>query len=619
MLISELPLLPGEWIHWDWSKSNWDAMPDQTKQAYEVLTNQGLCSGFSREVWNDLISLLSFTLASADLEWDSTYGTDEECKITEALGVFTANAFNAVVLNLNQLGIFRWTWEGTNNLPGYLGTKYVRGYAEYGNDSDFVYGWYITELTDKFNKLVSVLENTADFSELDGPIKAELFNALEIFSGVSVHLLYETGSSSYLKTDFESAYVIAISKIEKAYSYHTGEIINRLPKRMNADAFGISDTASKIALAKRQDILSGESANTYSGSELTRLLYGQRLFYLKPIVVNYTPGFAVPYAPKFEHIKRAKTYDDVSLTSIRQAFWIDVAVKGVSHGVSELINGISHPITGTSKENSYIQNEMVLRDRTVIDGGVESSKSMQDSTLHCRCTWYLRRLIKASSYHENDISTRISTPIEKSDSSTSYQESEVASCGLSTYAKLLESFSENETEVFAAYGDPLNILDSLTRAYADGDIKSLSGKFLDSALDAKSYSAGEITDGIPEVFEYIENEQSCEDSDIVSGSSEAFLAYKLIEEKIYTELQGDQSAAFGGNYKSFTSIVCELEFESTKETWYDPVQNGNRLYIRSAYPQWQEGTNVHLDSGGVFYEPEQTGANVYIRSADSLG
>lgn len=68
-----------------------------------------------------------------------------------------------------------------------------------------------------------------------------------------------------------------------------------------------------------------------------------------------------------------------------------------------------------------------------------------------------------------------------------------------------------------------------------------------------------------------------------------------------------------------TKISASLSFwiPETEKEWYEPAQVGTNLYIRNAYPQWQEGSNVHLD-GGIYYEPEQMGTNVYIRSAENL-
>ena len=108
--------------------------------------------------------------------------------------------------------------------------------------------------------------------------------------------------------------------------------------------------------------------------------------------------------------------------------------------------------------------------------------------------------------------------------------------------------------------------------------------------------------------------------------------------KAVVDAKGMQVASYGGIIRTVNRAMAEavqiirlsarnlvqvvskavLSFPGEDIGWYDPVQNGTDVYIRSAYPQWQEGSEVHLDSGGVFYEAEQTGSDVYIRSVDSM-
>lgn len=77
------------------------------------------------------------------------------------------------------------------------------------------------------------------------------------------------------------------------------------------------------------------------------------------------------------------------------------------------------------------------------------------------------------------------------------------------------------------------------------------------------------------------------------------------------------SVSCSGGSKSNVKSVLSFYTPEPEQTWYDPEQTGTNIYIRNAYPQWQEDANVHLD-GGVFYQAEQTGTNIYIRSTESL-
>ena len=51
------------------------------------------------------------------------------------------------------------------------------------------------------------------------------------------------------------------------------------------------------------------------------------------------------------------------------------------------------------------------------------------------------------------------------------------------------------------------------------------------------------------------------------------------------------------------------------DVWYEVIQDGSNLYIRSVDSSWQDGKKAYIDLP-VFYEPKQNGGNLYIRSAD---
>lgn len=72
---------------------------------------------------------------------------------------------------------------------------------------------------------------------------------------------------------------------------------------------------------------------------------------------------------------------------------------------------------------------------------------------------------------------------------------------------------------------------------------------------------------------------------------------------------------------SKTTAAIFLHFEGSGpdvpvEKWYDPVQTGNDLYIRSAWLFWYDGDKGHIDTA-VWYEVIRKGNNLYIRSVDS--
>lgn len=68
--------------------------------------------------------------------------------------------------------------------------------------------------------------------------------------------------------------------------------------------------------------------------------------------------------------------------------------------------------------------------------------------------------------------------------------------------------------------------------------------------------------------------------------------------------------------KTTATIFLHFEGEEPGERWYEPVQTGSNLYIRSAWLFWNDGGKGHIDTD-VWYEVIREGSNLYIRSVDS--
>lgn len=164
-MIKTLSLSP-DFRKWSWEQSNGNATLEQMRESYGTLMDYGRCSEFSRHVWNDIVDMTANALSGAGVEWDSTYCTAEECKIATRHGVLMAYAWNSVTHNIKRLGFVAWKWARKGNYPGYLGRTPVYGFSTHGVDSDYLYAWYLFEITKKLNKLISVLQDEADFSEL---------------------------------------------------------------------------------------------------------------------------------------------------------------------------------------------------------------------------------------------------------------------------------------------------------------------------------------------------------------------------------------------------------------------------------------------------------------------
>ncbi|MBO5070812.1 MAG: hypothetical protein J6C37_10710 [Roseburia sp.] len=600
MHITTLPLLSSNQATWSWQST------DERKVAYDVLCNKGLCSQFQRTVWNSIVHYLNSTLSGSEIPWDETYGTFLECLFDTSdstSSAFTAAMFNTMVLNVNRLGIFRWNWERTNDLPGYLGRTYMRGYADYGKNSDFVYGWYIIELTEKLNKLISVLKNEADFSEFEHLTELLTYSPSEMFAAPGAFLKYVGKADSFTAAPLATAYALKISGIGTGSSYSDGELIIRPPARIEAAAAAVSKVNTKVALARRQDVQGNGYGESFSGSELTKLIYVQRLFHTEGIEAKYISELEAPRVAKLDYVGKPNSYEAAAITCIGHVLFMGAAAQGKSYDLAELRTADREVLSAAPKADSFAQSEMILRDKVLIES-TNTSKSYQDSYLERKFALYLRRSIKASSYQAGELNAKVALPVEKADYTLSYLGADVAACRVQALEKAIQSTSGHEADLYTAISSALNSY-PCAETQNESQLKTVLGEFFEADTKANSYAFGEITDGIPAPVCSTEKERSCNDSDLKRIPSKVLSFAEKAEGICQAKINAGNADALEGKYTSGSVIVCELELQSTiKEEWYDPVQTGSDLYIRSAYPQWQEDSNVHLDSSGVFYDTE---------------
>ena len=158
--MKKLPLISNDYALFDWQAN------ETTKRAYEALTSQGQCGDFAQSIWNDIVDKLHGALTEAELVWNNTYGEIDDIKMKSPLDILTANRFNAITYNIEQIINTSWKWSVDKITKGYLGRPRVYGYEQKGKDADIVYGWYLLELVRVLNVFLSILKNDANFGEL---------------------------------------------------------------------------------------------------------------------------------------------------------------------------------------------------------------------------------------------------------------------------------------------------------------------------------------------------------------------------------------------------------------------------------------------------------------------
>ena len=620
MEIQTLPLLPSDWVQWSWESSNGTATSLQKQTAYDALENKRLCELFLRFVWNDLVTLLSNTLEYAGITWDSTYGDVSSCHMSinqEGYVELTARAFNAMVLNINQLNIFRWTWERTNNLPGFLGRTYVKGFADCGGSSDLVYGWYIIELAERLNHLITILKNEADFSEFEPAVQG----VSEIHSSVAVPRAGVLDFAKGINAEYLAA-VVAVPIIEqssqvKGFSYHNGIIVPRKTRLMTALEKGNSQVSATTAKLKAEAMQSAAKASTISGSILTGMVF---IGYLRHDVPSVTQTKAILEASNIciiDTLKQAQS--EVLAKIVASSVWLmGTQVHGDSYASSDLIMLEGLQLGTMCYADSYSKPEISVMDKVLMTGA-KAAKSMQNSTLQYFVPRYIKKDIYAVTIPKAYVNIVTPFPVMTDSVVNSFTESK---CDIGPV--VLFEWTGKETSLTDAIVRAVQMLKM--EAVAGGEsiangteLIYCDGVRLDVQSEAKSMSQGTIQKGIPKIAEAAEKAQTTELGDLVA------LPKRSIKSVAFSCEIGDaEVVAAGAKFVSSacaagttTDCVLELEYNS-HSAWKDPVQNGGDVYIRNVYPQWQEGSNVHVDSSGEFYEPVQTDGNVYIRSNESM-
>lgn len=93
------------------------------------------------------------------------------------------------------------------------------GYSTHKADADFLYGWYIVELTAKLNRVIQVLKEEADFGEFGSIFKIEPIIDTDLFGAPAGILNYPGIVKSYAPVPLAKAGVIANIVQEYGESY----------------------------------------------------------------------------------------------------------------------------------------------------------------------------------------------------------------------------------------------------------------------------------------------------------------------------------------------------------------------------------------------------------------
>lgn len=157
-----------------WTASNGSATDDQTAVAGQALGNEGKCILFSYLVWNDMVDTLRKLQTALSIPWDEEYASYENTRMTKADSSLTAARFNSFRYNLDIIWHPGWPWALPScpswlqrNSRSFLAREDVRGYSQYKEQCDLVYGWYLLELVRKMNILIRLMRGDDIAVEMD--------------------------------------------------------------------------------------------------------------------------------------------------------------------------------------------------------------------------------------------------------------------------------------------------------------------------------------------------------------------------------------------------------------------------------------------------------------------
>lgn len=594
--MKELPLLSSDIALFDWDVSNGNATAEQTQTAYNALISQGQTAAFSQLVWNDLVDKLYNALTESGLSWNNYCGSAEDTKIDVQYGELTANRFNAVRYNIDSLINTNWKWSFDNNLKGYLGRQEVRGYSQYGLNGDFVYGWYIVELARVLNVFLNILKNEADFSEFVHQKSIETLLHAPLYAGLSAPFTYQKSILTTQNVDFYAGIAALLNSNSRILSGENAgvELVPTRPLyiRVGSKSLGHSEIQPKLS----GTLIHRQSSTTSVSATLKDAIYVGRMVHRQSSKTQYNAELLFTDVAEMLIRSVANSIEHAALQKNLSAF-MDASAILKSIGFATMTR----------------RSPMLLQ-------GFTLSETKENSVLGIVTPFYLITNEKSFSYH--DATTRVFRSAR-------------------FYSMVENSFSRFLAE---AVEFPATYFVSSERLFSKrfAELPVLEAKRMESGTIIQSRERVDYVPIIPFYMESKESAKSSEKADVISAmpklaeAGEIIFSQNLSElisrEPIKAEVKEIARSSKVANFvrrsvrkadvleviKSNVKAVLSFYSEEPEDGWYDPVQTGNSIYIRSIHPQWQDGNVVHVDSGGVFYDAEQTEISVYIRSVDGM-
>ena len=588
--MKNVPCLDSDFPLWSWEKHINDETSDlYVQNAYEAITTGGYLYKFKTNVWNSMVLLLQRAYKEGNLTWDDKYGDIDSMEIylAENDKILTAKRWNAIVHNISKEISTVWPWENEPTKRGYTGRRFMR-------TNDFLYGWYMEELYSEINRLIQICKGEADLAKLVTHSQSMTSVNANLTGAIAGMMGYAGNIKTLISAQLLGCPGGVITAHEKSSTLRRAILSKAMPGLMRSTCIEKTKTHANLYAAQAGNLLYQDSIKTNCHADLS----------------------AIPYVGKFSTNTIAKTLVYANLIGWRP---LRITGKLISRDTVHAVLKTALPYLLGAESISESQTQAILQ---AVEPQHLIAHNQSGSSVKAELQYNNASLLMALTGIETLLHARL------------------RACRSGPMYALIKSGSTHSAELSAA---PAVIAEATVQSTSSvsADLIGAAAEQMAASIQSTSCESADLTLATPAHMESLKISQSKEFAEltyakpvsVTSGTLESTIAHADLEEIPVRCMEGHEKSRSRINAQLVrrpartvsaleqSGTLCYANLTLYKEgtgAWRDPEQRGNNLRIWNAHPQWQEGTSVHLDSGGVYYEPEQTGSNVYIRSTDSM-
>ena len=618
----------------EWDKSNGVATAAQTRKAHTAASEQGQCADFSRYVWNDIVDTLGKLLADLGLSWDGRYTTQTGAKITALYGQLTAEKFNSVRHNIQVVAFTTWRWQFDYLKEGYTGRNDFRGVRVYGTNSDRVYGWYIIELVRKLNVAIELMRGTWPTEELDLVYTAASHSDAQMPVRPSVKLPAVGLSASKAAQALNVTGIAPLPAVAAEGSDGKGKLlaipIIGLPAKGTAE----SEAKSHLGLIPTRPMTAVLQAGSAPAVELypapavgmayskihesyskAEFVASMRSISLKPDATSESKAetvLRVPMAVSLPVIQKVESMVVAEFTA-KDVETLAVVTRAASAVITSL-DALGRAVFGASvSAESHGKASAVLREPVHLAAKGTGQTDGKAKIIRLP-PLPVSAVQLAGTASKTEIVPGVPRAIRATCKTESFGKGGVATLPGSVFGGVATGESSAKAGMATRGLAPLAAADTVS-SFGKAAFIPMTPTHIAAGLTAVSASDAVLRTGAPVRIAATATAGSDGKGALLHRPPLPVAAVRIAATAASTALEAVQSMAVRAKAKAKSYAVAALDFIIPEKDWYDPVQSGSNLYIRSVGLFWRDGKKGYIDVA-EFYPPVREGSNLYIRSAD---